>query len=83
MRDFPTFTDAQVSALEELFPARTIKKGESIEDHRRYAGMVDIVQMLRDHVIDGPESGSIELTEDEEAELAIAEAVKQQHEGDQ
>lgn len=64
---WPLFSDNQVSFLESKFPARCIKPSETIEDHLRYAGVVDLVQQLRMHVMGNPQA--LALTEDEEDAL--------------
>lgn len=61
---WPAFTEAQVSFLEELFPARCIGHTESIEDHIRYAGKVDLIAQLRAHTVGG--AARLQFTEDEE-----------------
>lgn len=63
---WPTFTEVQVSFLEKLFPPRCVGRRESAEDHLRYAGMVDLVAMLRGTVIGGTK---LDLNEDEEDAL--------------
>lgn len=43
----PVFSRESLEALEELFPPRCLERGESAEDHLRYAGKVELVGMLR------------------------------------
>lgn len=64
---WPNFTDAQVEFLESRFPARCLAQHESVEDHLRYAGKVDLIAQLRDHVIGSP--SSLALTDEEEEAL--------------
>lgn len=70
---WPTFTPEQVEWLEKVWPPRVIKRGETIEDHLRYAGAADVVSLIRMRVADG--SGATdELTQDELEELEIVAA---------
>lgn len=43
----PVFTRESLEALEVLFPQRCLSRGESAEDHLRYAGKAELVEMLR------------------------------------
>lgn len=43
----PVFTRESLEALEALFPPRCLGRGESAEDHLRYAGKAELVEMLR------------------------------------
>lgn len=63
---WPTFTEEQVAFLEKLFPPRCVGRRESAEDHLRYAGMVDLVALMRATVIGGTK---LDLNEDEEDAL--------------
>lgn len=65
---WPAFTDTQVAALEKMFPARCIETNETIEAHLRYAGKVDLIAQLREHV-PGNSPPSLVLTEEEEDAL--------------
>lgn len=81
MDGFPTFSEDQVEALERLFPPRCLARGQTVENHLRYAGMVELIARMRNHVIMGASSNKITLTADEEAVLdamAAEEARKQQ-----
>jgi hypothetical protein len=76
---WPTFTDAQVSFLENLFPSRPIDRTETIEDHLRFAGKVELIAAMRTRVTDGDGprmETAFELTEDEAAEFDEDEAVR-------
>lgn len=42
-----------VEILESQFPPKCVEPGQSLEDAHRYAGKVELVQMLRDHLNDG------------------------------
>lgn len=64
---WPLFTESQVAFLESKFPARCLKTSEAVEDHLRYAGKVDLIAQLREHVIGSP--GGLMLTDDEEEAL--------------
>lgn len=74
----PTFTDAQVAWLEDLFPARCKTPLEGIEEHMLYAGKVELVAFIRSRT---PSGDPAERTEeqDEEAQVAALEeaALKQ------
>lgn len=43
----PVFSRESLEALEGLFPPLCLGRGESVEDHLRYAGKVELVEMLR------------------------------------
>lgn len=68
-REWPAFTHTQVSFLEEAYPARPINRRESIEDHLRYAGMVELIARMRETVLDAPvvigKEAGLDLTEEE------------------
>lgn len=70
-RGWPTFTDAQVSFLEKLYPARVMGMYESLEAHVRYAGKVDLIEELRANVPSFASTrGQLNMTpEEEEAAL--------------
>lgn len=77
---WPTFTDPQVAFLERMFPARCLGLREQVEDHLRYAGKVDLVAQLREHVIGGSPA-SMDFSDDEEEaldDMAVGLAQEQQ-----
>jgi hypothetical protein len=43
----PDLTEAMLVWLEEYFPARCLGPRETVEDHLRYAGKVELVAVLR------------------------------------
>lgn len=64
---WPRFTEEQVAFLEKLYPARCIGTQEQIELHLRYAGKVDLIAQMREHV---PGTiTAVHLNEDEEEAL--------------
>jgi hypothetical protein len=71
--EWPIFTDAQVAWLEKAFPNRVIERHESIEDHIRYAGAVDLITILRSRV-PGSVRTDLSLTDEEMDELEIIQA---------
>jgi hypothetical protein len=78
---WPAFTETQVKFLEEMFPARCMGPLESVEAHLRYAGKVDLIAQMREHVVGSPQS--IIFTDEEEDALdeeaiAIANARRQE-----
>lgn len=48
MKTLPNSVIGLIEELEELYPARCMKTDESLEDHLRYAGKVDVVERLRE-----------------------------------
>lgn len=64
---WPQFSEYQVAFLEKMFPKRCLQTRETVEDHLRYAGKVDLIAIMRDHVIGSP--GSLLLSDDEEDAL--------------
>ncbi len=46
MKQLPIDAESLIIQLNETYPARCIKPGESLEDHLRYAGMRDLVETL-------------------------------------
>jgi len=46
MKTLPAASRDLIAALDEAFPARCIRPGESPEDAHRYAGRRDIVEFL-------------------------------------
>ena len=42
----PAFTTAQVAWLKALHPPRCLRMNETVEDHLRYAGKVDLVALI-------------------------------------
>lgn len=65
--NWPRFTEEQVTFLEKLYPARCISPRETIEDHIRYAGKVDLIASMREHVPGA--ITALHLNEDEEDAL--------------
>lgn len=47
MRPIPDSTRDLLDDLEEHYPARCKSPDESLEDHLRYAGMVELIDVLR------------------------------------
>lgn len=47
MNPIPDGAQALIEELEELFPPKCKDPHESLEDHARYAGAVELVQALR------------------------------------
>lgn len=43
----PVLERAQMDRLEELYPPRCLARTDTVEDHLRYAGMVELVANLR------------------------------------
>ena len=60
MRIIPQLSEDLIEDLEEHYPPRCIEQGESIEDHLRYAGMVELVQNLRARLDYTKESAALE-----------------------
>lgn len=56
---------AMVAALEMLYPPRCMARLESIEDHLRYAGKAELVQMLREALTTTQEGNDDEEGDDE------------------
>jgi hypothetical protein len=71
---FPKFNDVQVEFLEGMFPPRCLGLHESVEDHLRYAGKVELVAVLRSSM-GGPTPG-LTLSEEEQAEADEEEALR-------
>lgn len=75
----PYVTESLVEALEALFPPRCLKVGESVEQHLRYAGKVELIALLRANCLASPKA--LELNEDDDAlidEMVEHEAARQQ-----
>jgi hypothetical protein len=71
---YPRLTAEQVAVLEELFPARCYQPGiETLEDHLKYSGKVELIAALKANSIDGTVPGA-ELSP-EEAEALIDDEV--------
>jgi hypothetical protein len=80
---FPYFTDEQVAALEDLFPARCLRQNETVEDHLRYAGKVELIASMRGAVIGGPKALVLSEEEEDAIDDAVIEiAVQQQSNGE-
>lgn len=73
MAMMPTFTDAQVAYLEDLFPARCKEPLEGIEEHMLYAGKVELIAFLRSRTPSGDPAGRTE-EQSEDAMVADLEA---------
>lgn len=43
---WPLFSREQVEFLQKAFPARCIQRGESLEDHLRYSGKRELVDLI-------------------------------------
>ncbi|RWP84740.1 MAG: hypothetical protein EOR11_19970 [Mesorhizobium sp.] len=43
----PVFSRESIEELETQFPPRCLGRGESVEEHLRYAGKVELVEMFR------------------------------------
>ncbi len=83
MKPWPILTNAQVSALEERFPPRCLSPNETVEDHLRYAGKVDLIATLRSAVVDTSAS-SLDFTDDEEEAIDLeALEIASQQQGDE
>ena len=77
---FPRLTADQVEQLENKFPPRCLGKGESVEDHLRYAGKVELIALLRSFIID---PRGLDFTPDEEAFIdETVEAIAATQQGD-
>lgn len=63
---YPRLTADQIEQLEVKFPPRCLHKGESVEDHLRYAGKVELIAILRSFIID---PRGLDFTPDEEAAI--------------
>lgn len=50
MKHIPQDAESLIKQLDELYPARCIAPGESLEDHLRYAGGRDLIQTLLDRL---------------------------------
>lgn len=48
VQSFPTHATDLVKDLDKRYPERCIDKGESFEDHLRYAGARDVIRWLND-----------------------------------
>lgn len=46
LKQIPTLSVDLIEALDKTFPAKCIKKGESLEDAHRYAGKRDLIETL-------------------------------------
>lgn len=46
MNTLPAMSRDLIAALNEAFPARCVRPGESMEDAHRYAGRRDVVEFL-------------------------------------
>jgi hypothetical protein len=69
---WPTFTDAQIGWLEKVFPARCMTRTETVEDHLRYAGAVDLISIMRSRVMDpNTPTATLDLTEEEAETLEM------------
>lgn len=68
----PTFTRAQVEALEARFPVRMLEPDDDIEVYRHYAGAAALVQLIKAHCPDlnseGERPGGSSTEEDWDAE---------------
>ena len=65
---WPTFTETQVAFLEEMYPARCLATNESVEDHLRYAGKVELIARMRESIsVASPTNEP--LTEEERAAI--------------
>lgn len=42
----PQFSYDLIDLLDKTYPNRCMRKGESLEDHLRYAGKRDVIEML-------------------------------------
>jgi hypothetical protein len=47
---WPDFTPEQVAFLKEQFPHRCLLRNETVEDHLRYCGKVELVEEIASHV---------------------------------
>lgn len=48
IKSFPQYASDLLKDLQEQFPPRCIERDESIEDHQRYAGKVELITYIRD-----------------------------------
>lgn len=46
MKQLPLDTESLILQLDETYPARCIKPGETLEEHLRYAGLRSLVDTL-------------------------------------
>jgi len=45
--EWPNITEALLKVLQERFPEKCIRSGESLEEAHRYAGKVELIQFLK------------------------------------
>jgi hypothetical protein len=76
-KPWPKFTEEQVTFLEGEFPPRCLGTKESVEDHLRYAGKVELIAMMRRSSLPGTEPNALQFLSEEEQEAALeAEAIE-------
>lgn len=51
MKTIPRYLTDLVEDLETQYPPRCLEPRESVEDHHRYAGKVELVQELRNRLL--------------------------------
>ena len=49
---WPGLSETLVAHLETLFPPRCLAPNENVAEHHRYAGKVELVQAMRQHLND-------------------------------
>lgn len=72
---WPQVPEPLVDLLEEIWPARCRLPGEGVEAHERYAGKVELIAILRGHVVSG--TGADLGDDDDDEDILDAEAIQQ------
>ncbi len=71
---WPDIPEDLVVFLEELYPPRCLERHQTVEDHLRYAGMVELVADMRHHMEVAKEARSVAL-DDGELEVEVEPSV--------
>ena len=72
----PRLTTGQIAALENAYPVRLLRVGESVEAYRHYCGAADLVQQLKE--LASPVEGTVADADEEHLdEEAVGRAIAQ------